>query len=509
MGKESETSSEHQPLLKDFKEPERVHQIKVPSKTLLAAVLAACIGGTFQYGYNVSVISSPTKAVQAFINETWVERHGAEIPTQLLMFLWSSIVSVFGIGGFIGASVGGTLAMKFGRKGTLLFNNSFALLAALLMGMSYYADAFELLILGRFLSGVNAGVAICVEPLYLGEIAPRALRGAMAMGTSIFISGGILTGQVMGLSELLGKEGYWPLLLSTTCIPAVLQLLILPWFPESPRYLLIDRGDDHACNMALKQLHGGENYHGEREDMERERASATGVKPLKPWELFADKTLRWPILTIIIMSSAQQLNGINAIYFYAEYVFAEAGIPFEKIPYATVGTGACECLTALTCGLLIESLGRRVLIIGGYSLMALWCICFTITLTFQNLSSGMPYLSMACVFAFILSFGLGPGGVTTILITELFTQTARPAAYMIGGSVKWLSFFFIGMVFPFIVNGLHQFCFLVFFVVCCVVATVIFFVVPETKNKTFLEIQNEFHRRKRTAGSDPLMPTSL
>uniref|UniRef100_A0AAR2K308 Solute carrier family 2 member 11b n=1 Tax=Pygocentrus nattereri TaxID=42514 RepID=A0AAR2K308_PYGNA len=171
----------------------------VPSKTLLAAVLAACIGGTFQYGYNVSVISSPTKAVQAFINETWVERHGAEIPTQLLMFLWSSIVSVFGIGGFIGASVGGTLAMKFGRKGTLLFNNSFALLAALLMGMSYYADAFELLILGRFLSGVNAGVAICVEPLYLGEIAPRALRGAMAMGTSIFISGGILTGQVMGL----------------------------------------------------------------------------------------------------------------------------------------------------------------------------------------------------------------------------------------------------------------------------------------------------------------------
>ncbi|KAL6465145.1 hypothetical protein MHYP_G00252780 [Metynnis hypsauchen] len=452
-----------------------------------------------------------TTAVQAFINETWVERHGSEIPTELLMFLWSSIVSIFGIGGFFGASVGGTLAMKFGRKGTLLFNNSFALLAALLMGMSYYADTFELLILGRFLSGVNAGVAICVEPLYLGEIAPRALRGAMAMGTSIFISGGILTGQVMGLSELLGKKDYWPLLLSTTCIPALLQLLILPWFPESPRYLLIDRSDDHACNMALKQLHGGENYHGEREDMERERASATGVKPLKPWELFADKNLRWPILTIIIMSSAQQLNGINAIYFYAEYVFAEAGIPFEKIPYATVGTGACECLTALTCGLLIESLGRRVLIIGGYSLMALWCICFTITLTFQNYSSEMPYLSMACVFAFILSFGLGPGGVTTILITELFTQTSRPAAYMIGGSVKWLSFFFIGMVFPFIVNGLHQFCFLVFCVVCCVVATVIFFVVPETKNKTFLEIQNEFHRRKRTAAkdSDLLMPTSL
>ncbi|KAL7836963.1 hypothetical protein AOLI_G00282470 [Acnodon oligacanthus] len=62
MGKENGTLSEYEPLLKDFKEPERVHQIKVPGKTLLMAVWAACIGGTFQYGYNVSIINAPTKA---------------------------------------------------------------------------------------------------------------------------------------------------------------------------------------------------------------------------------------------------------------------------------------------------------------------------------------------------------------------------------------------------------------------------------------------------------------
>lgn len=43
------------------------------------------------------------------------------------------------------------------------------------------------------------------------------------------------------------------------------------------------------------------------------------------------------------------------------------------------------------------------------------------------------------------------GGVTNILAAELFTQTGRPAAYIIGGSVNWLSFFLIGMTFPFIV----------------------------------------------------------
>ncbi|KAF5888904.1 glutathione S-transferase theta-1-like, partial [Clarias magur] len=101
--------------------------------------------------------------------------------------------------------------------------------------------------------------------------------------------------------------------------------------------------------------------------------------------------------------------------------------------------------------LLIERLGRRALIIGGYLLMSLWCVCFTLTLSFQKSSSWVPYLSMICIFAFILSFGLGPGGVTNILITELFTQPTRPAAYMIAGSVNWLSFFFISMLFPFIV----------------------------------------------------------
>uniref|UniRef100_A0A8D2IRQ8 Major facilitator superfamily (MFS) profile domain-containing protein n=1 Tax=Varanus komodoensis TaxID=61221 RepID=A0A8D2IRQ8_VARKO len=177
------------------------------------------------------------------------------------------------------------------------------------------------------------------------------------------------------------------------------------------------------------------------------------------------------------------------IYFYAGYVFEETGIPQDKIPYVTLGTGACECLTALTCGLLIESMGRRVLILGGYSLMAL-CGGQTpcVALSFQQYS-WVPYLSMACIFAFILSFGLGPGGVTNILTAELFTQPSRPAAYMIAGSMSWLSFFTIGMLFPFIV-----YCFIVFMLECCLIATFLFFIIPETKNKTFLEIKREFHQ---------------
>ncbi|XP_061905606.1 solute carrier family 2, facilitated glucose transporter member 11-like [Entelurus aequoreus] len=485
-----------------IKQPEETRQgIKFPKKSLLLATFAACIGGSFQYGYNVSVINAPTEYVQDFINQTWTVRYQTGIAEDALTLLWSIIVSIFTLGGLVGATVGGTLSIKLGRKGTLLTNNILAITAALMMGLSYGTGSFELLIIGRLIIGVNAGIGFCVQPLYLAEIAPTAIRGLMGMGTSVFLTGGILTGQVMGLKELLGREEYWPILLSTTAIPAIMQLLTLPWFPESPGFLLIDRGDDEGCKKAVKQLHGAPNCEKEMEEIENERNNLVGITAKKLWELFADRDMRWQLITIMLLNAAQQLNGINAIYFYADYVFREAGIPDDKIPYATVGTGACECLTVLTCGLLIERLGRKVLIIGGYTLMSICCILFTLTITLQETSSVFPYLSMACIFAFILSFGLGPGGVTNILTVELLTQNSRPAAYMIAGSINWTSFFLISMIFPFFVIHLQQYCFLVFMGICTMVAIYIFFFIPETKNKTFLEIQNEFKSRNKKKGS--------
>ncbi|XP_056889896.1 solute carrier family 2, facilitated glucose transporter member 11b isoform X1 [Takifugu flavidus] len=503
-----DVGEEYQPLL--VKEPKAGKRPKVPNRTLLLAGCAACIGGTFQYGYNVSVINAPTKYVQDFVNQTWLERYNTIISESGLTLIWSTIVSIFTIGGLIGVTVGGTLSVKIGRKGTLLANNIFALTASLLMGLSYTTGLFELLIIGRLLIGINAGIGLCVQPMYLIEIAPTVLRGTMGMGTSIFITAGILIGQVVGLQELLGREEFWPILVSTSCIPALLQLVTLPWFPESPRYMFIDRGDEEGSKKALRKLHG-HSWNQEWDDIFKEKDNLEGFCAKKPWELLRDRSLRWQLLTIVLLNSAQQLNGINAIYFYASYLFKESGIPAERIPYVTIGTGACECITALTCGMLIESLGRRVLIMGGYTLMSICCVLFTVALTFQAASPVIPYISMACVFAFILSFGLGPGGVTNILTTELFTQTARPAAYVIAGSVNWLNFFFIGLVFPFIVIGLQQYCFLVFLVICSLTATYIFFIIPETKNKTFLEIQNEFRsfRKSNSCHTDGVSATLI
>ncbi|XP_055032656.2 solute carrier family 2, facilitated glucose transporter member 11 isoform X3 [Misgurnus anguillicaudatus] len=394
------------------------------------------------------------------------------------------------------------MAIRFGRKGALLLNNCFLLLSAVFVLSSRSAGSFEMVILARLLVGVNAGVSMNVQPMYFGESAPKDLRGAVTFSSAVFTALGILLGQVTGLTEVLGSESVWPYLLASNALPGLVQLLTLPWFPESPRYLLIDKGDSKACIQALKRLRACSVFDSEMEEILQERTGTGEVRAKTMWELFADRSLRRQLCTVMAASSAMMLCGNDSIYFYASYIFQEAGIPLEKIQYVAIGTGACEFTSAVVCNLLIERVGRRLLLAGGYALMACWAVVFTVALSLQGKVPGMPYLSMVCVFAYILSFGMGPAGVTGILPAELFDQMARPAAYMVAGSMMWLNLFLMGMAFPFIVNGLGQFCFIPFGGVCVAGCLFIGFTLPETKGRTLAEITKEFDKRNEKVTSN-------
>ncbi|XP_034050321.1 solute carrier family 2, facilitated glucose transporter member 11-like [Thalassophryne amazonica] len=470
--------------------------------TVLAlTVCCAAIGGTFEYGYNLSIINAPTTYIQTFINDTYLERWGAGLDTPQVTLIWTFIVSAFSLGGLLGALIAGPMAVHFGRKTSLLINNAFLFAGAVLVLTSRLANAFEMIILARFLVGINSGVSMNIQPMYFGESAPKHLRGAVAFSSAVFTAFGIFLGQVVGLTEVLGTEPLWPYLLASNALPGIIQLLTLPWLPESPRYLLIDRGDRDACVQVLRRLRGGQVPVMEMQELLHEQdqlksaafISGSSASRKTPWSLFKDRDMRCQLRTVMAASSAMMLCGNDSIYFYASYIFLEAGIPPSKIQYATIGTGASEFTASLLSNLLIEHVGRRYLLLGGYTLMSCWSVVFTIALVLQSRGvTGMPYLSMACVFAYILSFGLGPAGVTGILPAEIFDHAARPAAYMVAGSLMWISLFFVGMLFPFIVSSLGNFCFLPFLAVCLVSSLFLGFTLPETKGKTLAEITAEF-----------------
>ncbi|XP_024900311.1 solute carrier family 2, facilitated glucose transporter member 11 isoform X3 [Pteropus alecto] len=433
---------------------------KIPSRVLFLTICAAGIGGTFQFGYNLSIVNAPILHIQEFTNETWWARTGWPLPDHLVLFVWSLIVSLYPLGGLFGALLAGPLAIRLGRKKSLLVNNTLVVAAAILFGFSRRAGSFEMIMLGRLLTGISAGVSMNIQPMYLGESAPKELRGAVAMTSAVFAALGIMMGQVVGLRELLGSPQAWPLLLASCLVPGVLQLTSLPLLPESPRYLLIDRGDTETCLVALQRLRGTADVVAELAELEEERAACQGLRARRPWELFQDGALRRQVMSLVVLSSAMQLCGNDSLYAYASSVFLEAGVPQEKVQYAIIGTGCCELLTLFVSSFLP------------------W----------------IPYLAMSCIFAFILSFGIGPAGVTGILATELFDQTARPAAYMVYGALMWTMLFLVGLGFPFILKKLSHFFYVPFLGVCVCGALYTGFFLPETKGKTFLEISKELHR---------------
>nr|XP_046167943.1 solute carrier family 2, facilitated glucose transporter member 11-like [Oncorhynchus gorbuscha] len=461
---------------------------------LMLMVTSCAIGGTLQYGYNLAIMNAPTIFIQNFVNETFRERWDVQLKNYQVTLVWTCIVSIYSLGGLAGALIAGPMSITFGRKKTMLLNNIFLMLSSLLALTSRAAKSFEMIIISRVLVGINAGISMNVQPMYFGESAPKHLRGAASLSSAIFTAFGVVLGQVVGLREILGSEPCWQYLLASNAIPGLIQLLTLPWFPESPRYLLIDRGDKEACINALRRLRGCEVQRSELDEILQEQAEAKGLRPSRPWELFADRNVRWQVISIITLSSAMQLCGNDSIYFYAYYVFKESGISPDMIQYITICTGTCEFTACIICNLLIERQGRKILLMGGYVLMMVWAIVFTIALCFEHKVDWMPYLSMACIFTYILSFGMGPAGVTGVLPTEIFSQTARPAAYMIAGSMMWINLFIMGMIFPFLVSELGEFCFVPFAAVCFLSALYVGLVLPETKGKTLSAIASEFNK---------------
>ncbi|XP_030621911.1 solute carrier family 2, facilitated glucose transporter member 9 [Chanos chanos] len=481
---------------------------KIPPKQrltvcLISAAFFGALGSSFIYGYNLSVVNAPATYIKRFYNRTWLERYGEPVGPETLTLLWSFTVSIFAIGGLLGALTVSFLIKVLGRKGTLLMNNVFAFIAALLLALGERAGSFEMLIVGRFIIGLDSGIALSVLPMYLGEIAPRQLRGSIGQFNSIFICLGVFAGQVLGLPEVFGHENRWNFLFAFLAVPALLQLCVLPFLPESPRFLLMERRDEARAEKAFQAFLGKKDVTEELEEVQAESRAENTVQIASVLQLLRNPALRWQLITVITTMACYQLCGLNAIWYYTNGIFAEAGFSKSTIPYITLSTGGTETLAAIVSGLVIERIGRKPLLIFGFAAMAVCFSLLTVFLHFQDRYSWMPYLSFTSILAVIASFCSGPGGIPFILTGELFEQSYRPAAFMIAGTVNWLANFAVGLLFPFIQEALQTYAFLVFVVVCVIAAIFLFLVLPETKNKTFMEISRSFAKINRVPERPP------
>jgi len=468
------------------------------SYTILASML-----GMLQFGYNTGVINAPEVNIENFMKDVYKDRYGEDIQEESVKLLYSLAVSIFAIGGMLGGFSGGVIANKFGRKGGLLLNNVLGIGGACLMGFTKVMHSYELLFLGRFIIGVNCGLNTSLVPMYISEIAPLNLRGGLGTVNQLAVTVGLLVSQILGIEQILGTDDGWPVLLGLAICPAILQLILLPVCPESPRYLLITKQWEEEARRALRRLRASNNVEEDIEEMRAEQRAQQSESTISMTELICSPTLRSPLIISIVMQLSQQLSGINAVFYYSTGLFISSGLTEETSKFMTIGIGAIMVVMTLVIMPLMDRMGRRTLHLYGLGGMFIFSIFITISFLIKEMIDWMSYLSVVSTLSFVVFFALGPGSIPWMITAELFSQGPRPAAMSIAVLVNWLANFLVGIGFPTMKTALENYTFLPFSVFLAIFWIFTYKKVPETKNKTFEEILALFRHNNGSVHPHP------
>lgn len=451
--------------------------------------LSTAVIGSLQFGYNTGVINAPEQKLRAFFNNTWMERYGEPINPGMCTIVWSLAVAIFSVGGMIGSFSVGVIANKFGRRKSMILVNVLALIGGSLMGLCTLCSSFEMVIAGRLVIGLFCGLFTGLTPMYVGEVSPTPLRGAFGTLHQLGVVLGILIAQIFGLEAILGSDKLWPVLLSLTILPAILQCVLLPFCPESPRYLLINLNQEEQARKALVRLRGYEDVGKDMQEMKEESAKTQMEKKVTIPELFRSSAYRQPLLIAIMLQLSQQLSGINAVFYYSTGIFESAGV--TQPIYATIGAGVVNTVFTVVSLFLVERAGRRTLHLIGLGGMAISALVMTIALLLKDIEA-LRYLSIAAIFAFVAMFEMGPGPIPWFIVAELFSQGPRPAAMAVAGCSNWTANFLVGISFPKLEELCGPYVFIIFFIFLVVFFIFTYFRVPETKGRTFDEIARGF-----------------
>uniref|UniRef100_A0A2P2I4R0 Solute carrier family 2, facilitated glucose transporter member 1-like n=1 Tax=Hirondellea gigas TaxID=1518452 RepID=A0A2P2I4R0_9CRUS len=468
---------------------------------LLFAITSVALGSAFQHGYNLGVMNAPLVLMGNWMNATHFNKTNEYITEGSLTMTLSWVVSIYCVGGMIGGACTGFFSERFGRKGGLLINNVFAFMAAIMFGFCKMANSLEMIIIGRFLIGINNGLNAGLAPMYLSEIAPTSLRGAIGTVYQLAVTISILFSQIMGLESLLGTETLWPILLALTAGPAVFQMFTLPICPESPKYLLINKGRQTDSQRALSWLRDTTNVHEEMEEMQGEAEAQKLVPAVSLREILTNPTLRIPLVIAVMMMLAQQFSGINAVIFFSTKIYESAGLGEDEALYATIAMGSMNVLMTLVSLVMVEKAGRKTLMLTGLGGMAIVCVFLTLCLALKDYGTWISYCSIVLVIMFVVMFATGPGSIPWFLVNEIFASNARPIAASIAVAVNWTAAFLVGLLFLPVATALGPYVFLVFVVLLCLFIVFTVKKVPETKGRSIDEITALFKQQAYGGGN--------
>ncbi|KAM3182123.1 hypothetical protein ACTXT7_013040 [Hymenolepis weldensis] len=439
-------------------------------------------------GYNLAIINLPSENIKKFMKRM--------IPSLDVEFAYSLTSVYFIVGAAIGSFSCGFIADKLGRRNGLHINTVIGLVGAVFAGICSFISNVYVLFIGRFISGLNAGITIGVASMYLLEIAPTDIRGLIGACHQLFVTIGILLSYVMTINHLLNTYERWAYGIMLGSIFHFIGLLLLPFCPESARYLYIIKRDEDRAKSEYMRITGADSADGFIREMNEEALKVNEEPEFKILYLFTKKEYRKATAIAILIQVLQQLSGINAVIANSSSMFATAKVDPKYLEYFVVGLGLLNVVATVIVLPLIEKAGRRALLLWPTLVLAGTLLAQTIIVTMvrslaPEKQPPLAILAVTVVFIYTICFAIGLGPIPAMIVAEIFRQGPRTAAYSVSQCVQWLCNLLVLATFPSLNKVMGGFVYLPYLVVVVLCWTFFFFLMPETKNKSFDEIAKE------------------
>lgn len=436
----------------------------------LVAALIAAIGG-FMLGYNQTSVAGAL----IFIEKDF----------HLSIFQGEIVVTVLLIGALIGATFGGVLADRIGRKYSLFLSTILFFIGSELLGS---ADTLLIVLIGRFICGLATGIVSLVVPLYIAEMSDPMHRGVLVSLNQLAITLGVLLAYI--LNYVFATSGDWKSMFASGMVPAIVMFLGLFFLPESPSYLAAIGKHEKAKKILAKIR----TITADEEVVLKSQTTKEKVK----WAHVFDKSLRGALIVGVGMAIIQQLSGINGIVFYAPKIFQMAGFELaQNAILASISVGVINVVMTIIAVWLIDLVGRRPLLMIGLSGMTVALI--TLGAAFLFIPAYLGHVALICIITYIAFFAISLGPIPWLLFSEIFPLGVRGRAMGVAFFVNWIVNYLVSLTFLSLIDTLGAGkTFWLFAIVCVLGLWFVIRKVPETKGKSFVQIQKCFNSKERT-----------
>ncbi|KAK2382464.1 Major facilitator superfamily protein [Trifolium repens] len=467
------------------------YQEKFSWSSVILPFVFPALGGLL-FGYDIGATSGATISLQS---------------PELSGITWSNLSSIqLGLvvsGSLYGALFGSLLAFAIadfiGRKRQLI---GAALLYLLGSAITATAPELAVLLAGRLIYGLGIGLAMHGAPLYIAETCPSQIRGTLVSLKELFIVLGILLGYFVG-SFQISTVGGWRFMYGFSAPLAVLMGLGMLTLPASPRWLLLKavQGKGSFQDLKEKAIISLSKLRGRPPgDKESEKQIEESIVSLK--SAYEDQeseanfleVFQGPNLKAFIIGGGlvlfQQITGQPSVLYYAGPILQSAGFSAAAdAAKVSVVIGLFKLVMTSVAVLKVDDLGRRPLLIGGVSGIALSLVLLS---AYYKFLGGLPVVAVGALLLYVGCYQISFGPISWLMVSEIFPLRTRGR----GISMAVLTNFASNAVVTFAFSPLKEYLgaenlFLLFAAIALVSLLFIVTSVPETKGLSLEDIESK------------------